>query len=298
MDKGALGRSNPVSEKMDVVERMAVGDDQVEGAVVIIVGEFHAESAEEHRYLPQAESCGRIGEGSVPIVQEDRIGFEIDVRNNQVWYSVPVNVPEVATHSGLGPPAHPVSDLREKRVFGKRPVAIVYIQIISNGVVGYEYVNAPVVIEVRAHDAESLAVGGLQSSLPGYVGEGAVAVIVVQYVRNALKVVRVAIRPITGAAVSAKDVFRKVPIQITAHEQVEVTVVVIVEERGAGAPSARGYSRLCSSVGKRAVPVIDIENVLAEVSNVDIRIAVVVHIRHGDALTESAAGHSRLLRHI
>src|SRR5262249_41833999 len=115
---------------------------------------------------------------------------------------------------------------------------------------------------------------------------------------NALKVVRVAIRPITGAAVSAKDVFRKVPIQITAHEQVEVTVVVIVEERGAGAPSARGYSRLCSSVGKRAVPVIDIENVLGEVSNVDIRIAVVVHIRHGDALTESAAGHSRLLRHI
>ena len=99
---------------------------------------------------------------------------------------------------------------------------------------------------------------------------------------------------------------RQVEFQVVARVQVQAAFAVDVEEagpgphlfrqiaagRGSGDPGPRG------DVGERAVAVIAVQDVGAEIAEVDVGPAVVVIVRHGDSQTERRTGHAGLLAHV
>ena len=91
------------------------------------------------------------------------------------------------------------------------------------------------------------------------------------------------------------------PLQIAGHEQIEAAVVVVVEEPGAGAPSAGPDPRAGGDVGERAVSLVAIEPVAAIAGDVEIREAVVVVVadRHAHPVDAvCGAAETGLLRHV
>src|SRR5438876_6324434 len=70
-------------------------------------------------------------------------------------------------------------------------------------------------------------------------------------------------------------------VHVIGYKQVQISVIVKVEKRGTGTPSAVADAGPFRYVGKRAVPIVMVENIWAEISNVNIRVAISVIIADG-----------------
>src|SRR6185437_16790461 len=97
-------------------------------------------------------------------------------------------------------------------------------------------------------EAESLA-GLVNSGLMRNFGEFSVAIIVKQQHRLRLEEIGMTIRAKTLFAMPAVDVV-KVPLHITGDDQIEPTIIVIVDPCRAGHPSGAGDTRTCCHIGK------------------------------------------------
>src|SRR5579862_819538 len=78
-----------------------------------------------------------------------------------------------------------------------------------------------------------------------------------------------------------------VELHVTGDEKIEAAVAVIVTPRGAGGPSAERDTGFFGDVGERAVVIVVIEPILAEVADVDVWPPIVIVI--ADHRAESPA---------
>ncbi len=97
-----------------------------------------------------------------------------------------------------------------------------------------------------------------------------------------------------GIGGAAERVVVEVPDQITADEEVQIAVAIVVEEAGAGGPAAAGDAGLFSDVGEGAVAVVAEQRVAAEIGDVEVWIAVVVIVAGGHAHAVVAVLHAGL----
>src|SRR5579862_2567165 len=81
---------------------------------------------------------------------------------------------------------------------------------------------------------------------------------------------------------------------VAGNEEIQQAVAVVITPRGAGGPAAERDTRFFGDVGERAVVIVVVEAILAEVRDVDVWPAVVVVIRHGDAEAPAFVRDSRL----
>src|ERR1019366_7729776 len=95
----------------------------------------------------------------------------------------------------------------------------------------------------------------------GHLGEGAVAVVVVENWGFAVVIGRVAIATHSRTLAAAIIVAFRRPIHVVGHYQVEKAVVVVIEPGGARRPLAGvGDSGMSRHIGKGAVPVVVVQN--------------------------------------
>ena len=123
-------------------------------------------------------------------------------------------------------------------------VVLVLVEGGGGGVVGDVDVGPAVVVEVGGADAEAVgADGGPHAGLLADVGEGAVAVVVVEDVLAAGKAGRAAgdEHALVGAgAVFGEGRGLEVEVDVVGDEEVEVAVAVVVDEGAAGVPADLG----------------------------------------------------------
>ena len=139
--------------------------------------------------------------------------------------------------------------------------------------------------------------GGLRD-----VGEGAVALVAEQRVRQALVVVRVAV--VVHPLRAAEGLGLRVPDAVVGDEEVEVAVLVVVEEGGGDRPQRAVLrvgaleARLRGHVLEGAVAPVAVEDVLAQARHEEVGppVAVVVGGRH--PVVVAVALHPGLLRHV
>src|SRR5579863_1960264 len=113
-----------------------------------------------------------------------------------------------------------------------------------------------------------------------YVLECAVSAIAVEDVCDRREISGRAIRRLFHAAGFA---FLDAPIQISSDEEIEQTVVIVIEKSSRGGPAARGDSGFGANVRKSAVTIIVVENIFSEVGHVYVGESVVVVIAHRNA---------------
>ena len=176
------------------------------------------------------------------------------------------------------------------------PSFLVAVEGGGGGVVGDVDVGPAVVVEVGDGDGEGVGADGLpHAGFFGDVGEGAVAVVVVEDVLAALEAGRAAgdLDAFVGAAGGFGE--RRgldVEVDVVGDEEVEVAVAVVVEKGAAGVPAggALGEAGFRGDVGEGAVAVVAVEDVLAVVGDEEVVPAVVVDIADAAALTPSGVG--------
>ncbi len=133
----------------------------------------------------------------------------------------------------------------------------------------------------------------------GDIGERAVAIVVVENIFAALEAGRTAGHH--HALVEARARFRhgrgrQIQIDVVGDEQIELAVAVVVHKCAAGVPALAiaGDAGLLAHIGERAVAVVVVENILAEVGDEQIFEAVVVVVADADALSPAGVRHAGL----
>jgi hypothetical protein len=126
------------------------------------------------------------------------------------------------------------------------------------------------------------------------VRERAVAVVAKQGIREATIQGRRAGHPLAGGSTSPGCLER--PVEVVAHEQIQLAVPVVVEPGCPDRPRllARGRrprdTGLACDIGKRAVPVVPVERVVVHAGDEQVGVAVVVVVARGHAHVVAGSG--------
>ena len=104
------------------------------------------------------------------------------------------------------------------------------------------------------------------------------------------------IPPTTGAETGF--VFEQGEVDVVGHEQIDVAVPVVVQECCAGAPAILRRDHRIRDIGERAVAIVAVQRVGAEVRDVQVQIAVVVVVTHGQAHAVAAVAEARFIGHV
>ena len=109
----------------------------------------------------------------------------VHVGNEQILISVCVEVRRIHAHARTRPPTIAETDACLQRDLIPLPLAIrpgtaIHEQKILHRVVGDKEIHAAIVVDVGGHHSEALSQSGRNGCSLGDVGEGAVAVVVIE----------------------------------------------------------------------------------------------------------------------
>jgi hypothetical protein len=90
----------------------------------------------------------------------------------------------------------------------------------------------------------------------------------------------------------------EVPLQIAEHDQIEQAVIIQIHPSRAGGPSAAADPRLFRHIAESAVAIVVIKLVTAVSGDIEIFIAIVVIVAHGDAHAKTHARKPGFLRDV
>src|SRR5207244_13322254 len=164
---------------IDVVVGMAVAEDEIEVAVVIVVEEFEAPAAHELSGGADAGSNGGVAEGFVLVVVIERIHFLIDIGDKEIGPAVLVVVGSVHAHTGARASVSAVAQTRDEAYLVEFSL-LVDEEKILDGVVGNEQIHPSVVVDVAGDHTPGLGERFRDAGFLADVGKGAIAVVVKQ----------------------------------------------------------------------------------------------------------------------
>ena len=241
-------------KELRLAAHTAVGLVDVEAAVVVEIEQRRAEPRKRPADRPQAGGRRIVAEKRL-LVAVEGVGLAIEVHDQQVKFSVAVDVGQVDAHSRfrlavqVDGAAH-----RQRRVF-ESTAALVDPHLVGGAVVGDEHVNPSISVHVAGDDAQPVADRGAQTCAIGHVGEGSVAVVPEER-RRGRQIVRsrTAVVGHPGQTV-ALDLGGRLPVQIMDHEQIEEPVAIVIKKRGARAPPGTGDAGARRDVGEVTVAI-------------------------------------------
>ena len=271
---------------LDHVVGVAVGQEQIDQAVVVVIEELQAPAAQQPGGLRHAVRRRDVGEELVAVVLVEREHLLIDVGDEQILLPVAVDVGSVDAHPRSGLTVGAESNLRGQRNLLPLALATVREQEVLDGVVGDEQIHQTVVVDVGGDYAKRLAQRPSDVGAGAHVGEGAIAVVPVQHARRRLEDARDAVEALTELVVAAEDVAGERKLHEAAQEQIELAVVVVVEPHRARRPSWRRQAGLVGDVREGAVAVVAIQRAAPVRGDENVGVAVVVVVGHRTAHAE------------
>src|SRR5579883_541600 len=136
---------------LDQVVGIAVGEKQVEVAVVIVIEELEPPAAHQARCCADAGCVGLIIKSLVVVVLIERILFVIDVGDEEVQPSVLIEVGGIDSHAGSGTASLAETYSGKGGDFFELAVAAIHEEEVRGGIVGDEEVHAAIIVEVGGY---------------------------------------------------------------------------------------------------------------------------------------------------
>jgi hypothetical protein len=182
-------------------------------------------------------------------------------------------------------------------------VLLVDVEEAGRGVVGHVQVRPAVLVGVEPGDPEA--------EVPARVGhprrlahlrEVAVAVVAVEEVGHAGQAAGAALHldaaMLAGLALAELGQVVEVELHVTADEEVQVAVPVVVGEAATGRPPAAADAGPLGDVGEGAVVVVAIEVIPADGGDVEVLPPVAVHVGRAHSHPPPRVPHARLVRDV
>ena len=158
----------------------------------------------------------------------------------------------------------------------------VHKKLIRLPIVRHVNVGPAVTGQIKANHGEA-SPGLHDACFLAHVTERAVPLVTVELVRDALVSGRPAIlSPLFPARLAHT---RRIVDEVMDDIEVEIAVAVVVKERGPRAPIGFINARASRRVDKGSIAVVEVEGILQEVTDINIRIAVAVHVADGDPIS-------------
>src|SRR5260370_33385940 len=114
-----------------------------------------------------------------------------------------VEIAEMRAHAGKGLAILVVAGARRQRDVGECAIAVVVIKEALHGVVSHEDVGVSVAVEIGESDAKRFPLYIGDAGFCRHIGEGSLAVVVIQDVCDSMEIVRMAIGPAARLALPA-----------------------------------------------------------------------------------------------
>ena len=207
--------------------------------------------------------------------------------DEQVHLSIIVHVAHRQAHVGLLNTLVVVGNSRCRSYLLEGSVTLVVIEVVWIGIVQDDDIGSAVAIEIFEGHSEPIVEPFVNHScLGGHVGEGAIAVIMVQNVRSASKASRSAdldgLPAESAVELAALGRVVNIEVDVTADVEVQIPVIVVIGEGRSAAPDvATPDPGLDSDVGKRPVAVVPVQDVFPEIVDKEVDKAVVIVVgRH------------------
>ncbi len=289
---------------------VAIGDQDVLPAIVVVIEKGVAESEERNGSLAETDVVAEIGEVGVAVVVVERVVGIAEGGVVNIELACVLIVADGEPHGSRLQAGLIERKSRRITVIFKRAVALVDVEIVGCGVVGHKQVQLAIVIDVGEHRAQPVIAGLVgHSGLHAYVGEGAVAVVVEEMIAFAGQAAGTAAN--LFAAEGAERVGRiagtgggqmlRVVMEVPGDKQIEAAVAIVIAPGGAGVPGrgiGQSHAGFLCNVGKCAVVIVVVEAVAAPVGHEDVGPAVIVVIGNGHAKAPAVVGDAGLLRNV
>src|ERR1700722_18373421 len=184
---------------------------------------------------------------------------------------------------------------------------LVAVKILGDRIIGDQQVEPAVVIHINEHRRQAVISPGVgDASLYAHISKSTVAVVVKQMVALSRQAARAAhhsdsaklTEPGRDAALASDRRIVGIELYVTGNEEVEEAVVVVIAPSCTRRPSTESDSSFFRNVGKRAVVIVVVEAVLAEIGNVNVGPAVVIEIAHHHAEAPALVSDSGLVGYV
>src|SRR5579863_1281722 len=120
------------------VIRMAVYNEQVDVAVIVVVEEFHSPTAHQAGSPANSHRSRQVVEGLVVVVPIDGIHLLVHVSDEEILPAILIEIRGVNAHPGARPPFLAESDAGFQTDIREFSVLLIQKQKILDGVIGYE----------------------------------------------------------------------------------------------------------------------------------------------------------------
>src|SRR5580658_3643174 len=284
--------------RLDLVFDMAVGDEDVLPAVVIVVEEKAPEAKRNQRRAANFRARSFIHKQPIAFVVVERKHLVRKISNDQAGAAGAVVIRSVNAHTGARHTIFAEPDAGRNRALFKRAVLLIHIKFVGLRVVRDQDVGPSIVVVIENGDAESLRSRIVKASLLRGVFELAVAEVMPEASRRSLIRFGRAVR-LMRTIKRAIEVGLLRPLHIVGDDEIEFAVAIVIDPGRAGRELARPpQSRGLGHVGESSVAVVVEEMALSDRSNKNVVEAVVVVVTDGDAKTKERNVEARFARHI
>ena len=142
--------------QLDCIQIVALRDQQVFEAVVVVVEKMNAPSGMQKRHARKARDIRVIGERAVAVVAIQRVLLVCEIRDDQVRQTIVVEVLEVDAHTRVSAAITVNGDLRREPLLLERAIAVVVIEELGHGVVRDCQIDLSIPIEIGDCDTQPL----------------------------------------------------------------------------------------------------------------------------------------------
>src|SRR5271166_6224258 len=305
--QGTLGITRPPRLLVDDWVDMAVGNNQVLPAIVVIIEKSSAPAEEWNCRFGYPHLITDVCKVGVTIVAIKRVVIVGESGVVEIGEAVVLIVANRDAHGGGFTSAFVEGKTGGIADVFKCAVTLVEIEVIWGGVIAYQQVGQAVTVETYKDRSKSVVTVVVSDARPfTYIRKCSIAVVMEEVIRLALEAARPAhyvfaaklAETISNALVAGGRGIGQVIVNVAGNKKVKAAIAVIVSPCGAGGPVTESDSGLFRYIGEGAVVVIVVKAILAEVSYIDIRPAIVVIVCNGDANAPSIIGDAGLVGHI
>src|SRR5437879_7191941 len=221
----------------------------------------------------------------------------------QIGTPIIIDVFEIDPHAGKGAAALGIRNTRFQSNLLEFLAAKIMKEEVGMIVIGHKYVYESITIVVGDGDSHAFPEVLGDSSFYGNIGEGAVAVVAVQSIREIRIIVGMAICTQLGSR-AAVWVLINLPLAVIRHEQVQQAVIVVIDPGCRHGPHLFAIEKASTrpgfvgNIGKGAVPVVVQQLIPSHVYDVDVGPAIIVIVANSYAHAIADTSHTCCLGYI
>src|ERR1700733_13975576 len=280
----------------DEFVRVPIDQNQIRSSIQIEIDKATAPTCIHHSRHADSGRSGYIRKCIVPGIVVQRIALTADVGDEKIFPAIPIKIGPIYAHARARSTIRAIRHSRLETDFFKLAAALIQIQEVGNGIIRDKQVEQAIVVDVSRDHPK-----GLPQILPNpgrgtYVGEGSIAVVLIETARPWFVGLGIAI--VVNPVYAAILFQRLVVLYEVTDKQIEQTVVVRIKPHSAGEQARRVQARSFGHIGKGSVTVVVIENQssIGCYQNIGPSVSIVVGDCNSNA--EISSRHACLFRHI